>query len=163
MGTFPIETERLIIRPLKMSDVLEYYCITQDECVRKYVPYACTTSLEDTRYEFKKYYTKCDLKHDFYLALVNKATNKLVGILIVTQNIKKEFDMSLITGAMYRGKGYMRECLQEFVKVMKKGSVLLFIIEKNNSPSYNLVRKLPKVQDVTENYNLASYVYKIVV
>lgn len=163
MGTFPIETERLIIRPLKMTDVTEYYLLTRDERVKKYVPYACPTSLEDARYEFKKFYTKCDLRHDFYLALVDKTKGKLIGALIVTQNVRKEFDMSLVTGKKYRGKGYMKECLQAFIEVMKKGSVLLFVIEKTNTPSYNLVKRLPNVQNVTENFNLSSYVYQIIV
>ena len=163
MGTFPIETERLIIRPLKMSDVNEFYVMTRDEKVKKYVPYACPLSLEDARYEFKKFYTKCDLRHDFYLAILDKKKGKLVGALIVTENIRNEYDMSHITAARHRGKGYMKECLQAFVNVMKKGSVLLFIIDKSNEPSYKLVSSLPKVEDVTQNYKLRSHVFQIIV
>ena len=163
MGTFPIETERLIIRPLKMSDVNEFYVMTRDESVKKYVPYACPSSLEDARYDFKKFYTKCDMLHDFYLGIEDKKKGKLVGALIVTENIRKEYDMSLITAARHRGKGYMKESLQAFVDVMKKGSVLLFIIDKKNESSYNLVRKLPNIKDVSNNYKIPSFVFQLVV
>lgn len=163
MGTFPIETERLIIRPLQMSDVSGFFRIARDDAVKKYVPYAYPISFKDAKNDFREFYTKCDLQHDFYLALVDKTKNKLVGSLIVTQNSRKEFDMSLIIGEEFRGKRYMRECLQAFVNVMKKGSVLLFIIEKSNEASYNLVSKLPNVINATEEGKLSSYVYKIIV
>lgn len=166
MGKFPIETERLIIRPLKMADVQEYYSITRDKSVEKYVPYAYPKSFEDARQDFKEFYTKGDLEHDFYLALEDKKKNRLVGAMIVTQNYKKEFDMSLIIGTEYRGKKYMKECLQAFVKVMRKESVLLFIIDRKNTSSYNLVKKLPNIQDVTMKYEKISssnFVYQLVI
>lgn len=160
MGKFPIETERLVLRPFKKSDAFDYLKLTLDEDIHRYVPYACPSDLKESQSNIKEYYMRADFYHDFYLVIEAKATHKMVGSLIVTQNMNHEYEMSLIISNLHRRKGYMSEALKSFIDTMPRGSELLFRIEKDNKPSYGMVSKIRGIKDISSCYK-GIYAFKL--
>jgi RimJ/RimL family protein N-acetyltransferase len=137
-----IVTERLVLRPFKLDDVQEFYNITQDSAIKKYVPDVCQTSVADLEKEFRTTYTTCDFKHDFYFVIQLKDTEKIIGCLIVTQNIDFMFDTTLVIAHDYRRKGYMTEALNAFIGQLPKNQIFLFYVDKSNLPSLKTVNKI---------------------
>ena len=127
-----IMTERLLLRPFKISDAKAYFELTRDDSIMEYVPYVCPESLDKSIKEIEECCLKADCIHDFYFAIEHKISHKLIGALIITQNLKHEFDMNYIIGKKFRKKGYMIEALEGFIKYMPKSSELLFIIKSKN-------------------------------
>lgn len=141
-----IETKRLILRPFQLEDAPAYFKITQDDAIRKFVPYASPSTLEEAIQDIRVYYSNGDFVHDFYLIIEVRETHTVVGALIVTQDINGEFSMSLVMGVNHRMKGYMLEALNGFIANMPSGATLSFLVEKQNSASLELMSKLDVIE-----------------
>ena len=67
-----IYTPRLILRPFKLADAKDYYNITRDSEIKKYVSYACPDSISETIENIKSCYSQADFERDFYLIIEEK-------------------------------------------------------------------------------------------
>lgn len=146
-----INTNRLILRPFKVEDATSFFEITQDEAIKKFVPYASPKSISEAKQDIITYYSNGDFIHDFYLIIELKSNKEIIGALIVTQNIESEFDMSLIISKDYRNKGYMSEAIQAFIQNMPSNSCLSFLVMEENQASLALMSHL-KLTEVDCNY-----------
>ena len=144
---FVVESDRLFIRSFKPADAEEYYQMTRDPLVRKYVPFACEETLEETYSTIDKYYSHGDCIHDFYLVLEEKKSHKLVGVIIATAltSIPLTLEVAILTAPNFRRNGFMFEALTAFTNAIPKSTTLAFIVDKTNVASKNTVRKLPGI------------------
>lgn len=123
VGSKKIETERLILRKLELSDVESVYnnwC--SDKEVSKYVTWETHQSINDTT-EYVKY--KVDLyerNYRFDWVVVIKETNEVIGEI---DAVKTSVNYSLVElgycfGSKYWNKGYATEALSAVVKYLKE-------------------------------------------
>lgn len=154
-----IETKRLILRPFTVQDAEIYYEITREKDIQKFVPFACPTSLEETKNDIKLYYANGDFIHDFYFILEEKSLHQVIGAMIITQNFKKELDMSLLIASRYRKNGYMLEAIKGFISYIPTSTTLLFIVENQNTSSLALMSHLELQEIKSELKNQKKFVY----
>lgn len=144
---FVVESERLLLRQFELSDVGEYYQMTQDPLIQHYVSFACEQTLENTYEAFELCYSVKNNPYDFYLILEDKTSHKIVGAIISTA-IKTSpliLDVCILTEASQRQKGYMFEALLAFKDAIPKGTELLFAVKKENLASLKTITKLPGI------------------
>lgn len=144
-----IESERLILRNFELTDATAYYQMTRDKDIQHYVPYACEETYEETVATIRDYYSVGDFKYDFYIAIEEKETHKLVGAIIATALVLSplSLDVCILTDKSMRRKGYMYEALCAFKDAVPKGTTLLFAIAEGNTASYRTVSKLVGVKN----------------
>ncbi len=144
---FIVESERLLIRPFRITDTEEYYQMTRDSLIRSYVPFACENTLEQTRETIENYYSNGDCVYDFYLVLEEKASHKIIGAIIATatNTYPLSLDVCILTDAMHRNKGFMFEALSAFKDALPESTELLFVIKRENLASIKTVTKLHKI------------------
>ena len=147
--SFQIETKRLRLRPFALEDAKAYFKLTKDPAIRKYVPYACFLNIKDTRNIIKEAYSKGDLKHDFYLVIEKKSNDKIIGALIITEDMlmNSYYNACYLIGKRYRRKGYMKEALQGFIKNVTLPGTIIFEIMKNNYASLQLIQQIPGIKE----------------
>lgn len=150
MSRFTIETDRLILRPFELSDADSYFAMTRDSNIREYVPYACASSIEETREDILKYYSKGDLKHDYYLVIEGKETHQMVGALIATQNQNAELEVCIMIVKEQRRKGYITEATKAFIEALPSKTCLMWKIRSDNVASLQSVSKIQGVREVTD-------------
>lgn len=158
---FVVESERLLLRQFDLADVGEYYQMTRDPLIQHYVCYACENTLEDTYEAFEMCYSVKDNPYDFYLILEEKTSHKIVGAIISTA-IKTDpliLDVSILTEANHRKKGYMFEALTAFKDAVPKSTELLFSIKKENLASIKTVTKLSGIVEkpLTDHAEFVQY------
>lgn len=168
MDKFTIETDRLVLRPFELSDADSYFAMTRDKDIQKYVPYACAESIEETKGDITKYYSKGDMKHDYYFVIESKGTHQMVGALIITQNLSKEFEFCVMAAKEHRGKGYITEATKAAIKNFPAKSVLLWKIRKDNIASLRVISKLQEeykieVTKSIEKEEICSKIFKCTV
>lgn len=144
---FVVESERLLLRQFEMSDVGEYYQMTQDPLIQHYVSFACEQTLENTYEAFELCYSVKNNPYDFYLILEDKTSHKIVGAIISTaiKTTPLILDVCILTEASHRKKGYMYEALLAFKDAIPKGTELLFAVKKENLASLKTITKLPGI------------------
>lgn len=140
MGKYIVETSRLILRPFTITDAKAYFSITRDENIKRFVPYACPETFVDCLHDFKKVYTQGDFRYDYYIAIEEKSSHKLIGSIICVYI--DCFDISAFVDKKYRGQGYMKEALASFLSSMPKGSVIRFDIQKTNQASLRIISQV---------------------
>lgn len=143
-----ILTKRLKLRPFNAGDAEDFFYITRDSEIQKYVPYAWAKSIKETKRDIELYYSQGDFKNDFYFLLENKETKDLIGALIATRTLARKFEVALIIGKQFRRQGYMREALEGFIKNMEKGSILVFNVEEENEASIRTIQSLSRLREI---------------
>lgn len=112
-GTIEIETNRLLLRPIMLSDAQSLYELVSDKEVLKYLAGIPEYSGVETAIDYisgkleKKYHNK-----NFYdWAVVLKSENKMIGRISVHRQDKhrRMADIVWYLNSTYRNKGYMSE------------------------------------------------------
>lgn len=142
-----IESERLILRKFKLSDVKPYFNMTQDKSIQDYVPYVCATNYFRTFMRVLQF-IHGNSKDNYYIALEEKNSKKIIGAIVAIRTQQKNFDMNILLDSNSRRKRYMSEALTAFIKIMPQNSELVFVIDKTNTASLNTVSKLPNIKEV---------------
>ena len=141
---FSIETEHLILRKFNIKDGNDFFKITRDYDIIQYVPYVFTDSPKESFKLLKSYIKNCNLITDFYLAIEEKSSQKLIGSLIITQGrYLKDFEVAYFIVNNYRRHGYMLEALNGFINSnCLKNKTLGFYIRKDNLASLAVIKNL---------------------
>lgn len=141
---FSIETEHLILRKFNEKDGNDFYKITRDYDVIQYVPSVFTDSPKEAFKLLKAYIKNCNLVTDFYLAIEEKLSQKLIGALIITKGpYLNDFEVAYFITNKYRRHGYMFEALQGFINSnCLKNKTLSFQIKKDNLASLSVIGNL---------------------
>lgn len=150
MENFCIETERLILRPFRVEDAKEYFYLTQDEDIKKFVNYACQDSIREAKLAISDCYSKCDFKNDFYLIIERKEDKTIVGCFIITKTFDmKAYDVCYLIGKAFRHNGYITEALHGIFEKLPFdfSKNLEFYVHVENQASLNVLKKLPVTQE----------------
>ena len=150
-----IETQRLRLRPFEMEDAVWFFEVAKGDEVKRYLVGAYCRSLEEAKNNIKFYYSKADFIHGFYFVIEQKKSHKRVGFLDITQDFEGKLDVAMLTDRKYRGKGYIVEAVNGFVKgfserVSKK--ILEFCIDRENEASLKAVKKMEGIAEKTDSY-----------
>ena len=148
-----IQTPRLILRPFTLADAKDYYKITRDPDIKKYVSYACPDSLSETIENIKSCYSQADFERDFYLVIEERRTGKIIGALSLTENFTMEYyEVCYFIDKKNRRSGYMKEALSYFLNSISTEEKIVFVINETNLSSLNLMKKFANIEDVTKQY-----------
>ena len=107
-----LETDRLILRRYKESDIQAFYEILHDERLHKYIPFPDLTLEEELEY-IRKCISNADIDKCEKWAIVLKENNETIGNISVNTVIKKHnyCDVGYVIRYDYWGKGYASEAL----------------------------------------------------
>ncbi|MBR5227676.1 MAG: GNAT family N-acetyltransferase [Clostridia bacterium] len=139
-----ISTERLILRPFCIEDLDDFFNILQEDKIEKYLPGIYSNNKEEIR-ENIEIYQNADFSNDFYYAIIDKQTNKIIGAIVCVRTIGNTYDMSYFISKFQRDKGYMFEALEAFCRSIKKTivrAIVHFFVKKDNKESIRLLEKL---------------------
>lgn len=133
-----LETERLIIRDFKLSDIDDLYEIFSDEEVMEYIEPVYD---RDKTFNFLKDFC---IGHKGAFACVNKENEKVIGYIIFNEYEDKVYELGWIFNKEYWGKGYAYESCDAVIKYafseMKIHKIFAETID--NIKSVNLIKKL---------------------
>lgn len=147
MEKFRVETKRLILRPFTMQDAEEYFSITRDKDVQRYVPNACPATFADCLDDIANIYSKGDFSHDYYVIIEEKISHAVIGAIICVQI--HDFDTSCLLGKEYRHQGYMLEAMEAFIAHMPKGGALIMSIHYSNDASLKNILSIRGIEEIT--------------
>ena len=133
-----LETERLIIRDFKLSDIDDLYEIFSDDEVMEYI---------EPVYDRNKtlnFLKEFCIEHKGAFACVNKENEKVIGYIIFNEYEDKVYELGWIFNKEYWGKGYAYESCDAVIKYafseMKIHKIFAETID--NIKSVNLMKKL---------------------
>ena len=133
-----LETERLIIRDFKLSDIDDLYEIFSDDEVMEYI---------EPVYDRNKtlnFLKEFCIEHKGAFACVNKENEKVIGYIIFNEYEDKVYELGWIFNKEYWGKGYAYESCDAVINYafseMKIHKIFAETID--NIKSVNLMKKL---------------------
>jgi RimJ/RimL family protein N-acetyltransferase len=115
---FPLETERLFIRPLRVEDAGETHCISSDPEVMRWIPTGPSDSLETTWRKLARY-AEHQARHGFSLwAVIEKTSGRIVGDcgLFLVEGRGPDVELAYRFARDAWGKGYASEAARECVR-----------------------------------------------
>ena len=117
-NNFPtLETERLILRKLRLEDAKDVFEYASDPEVSKYVTWEPHRSIEDSINLIKFTHEYYERKEGIIWGIVYKENNKVIGtcdISPVTKHFRSEIAYALARN--YLGKGLMTEAVKEVIR-----------------------------------------------
>lgn len=123
IGTQTIETERLILRKVKLDDAQDFCELLNDEQVQKYLSgipenYTFDMAVDYIGNKMAENYTKSDC-YDW--GIEDKSTHKIVGRITVYKldHYRRMADLIWYISSDVRGKGYMPEAGKAVVKFLQ--------------------------------------------
>lgn len=156
IGTKTIETKRLILRKIELSDAeMIFNNWTSDPKVARYVSWEAHKSKEDTKM-YVEYKVNRYIGHEYCFdwVVVLKETNETIGE-IEAVNVSKAHDlveMGDCYGSRFWNKGYATEALKAFIKYMFMEAQVGLIIAchmSNNKASGRVMEKAGMKYDAT--------------
>lgn len=147
MRTPFLETERLILRPIKEDDVDGIFsCWMQDEDVSRYMCWKATNDRDEAK-DFVQYEIN-QINNDKWNRWLfeEKKSHELIGTGLIFYNEEEEnWDISYNLGKMYWGNGFVTEAMTEILDYAKKDlgvKECIAIHAKENAASGNVIKKL---------------------
>ena len=133
-----LETERLIIRDFKLSDIDDLYEIFSDDEVMEYI---------EPVYDRNKtlnFLKEFCIEHKGAFACVNKENEKVIGYIIFNEYEDKVYELGWIFNKEYWGKGYAYESCDAVIKYAFSEMKIhkIFSETVDNIKSVNLMKKL---------------------
>lgn len=136
-----IESEHLLLRNFRIDDVEDFYQMTRDKLIQKYLPYVYVNTIQETIQNIK-FYMQGDFINNFYIVIEEKQSSCIVGSLIVNRTFKNQYEVSYMISKDFRKRGYMLEALTSFISSIPTNIVLNFYIETDNITSIKTVSKI---------------------
>ena len=105
-----LETKRLIIRPIEISDASDIYEYAKNPNVGLWAGFSAHKSVEET-----KSIIETILKVDSY-AIVLKEINKVIGTISLQKKLEDIYEIGYSLSEAYWNNGYMTETVRELVR-----------------------------------------------
>ena len=113
-----IETKRLYLRPVQLSDAIDMYEYASDAETVRYVLFETHPSLEHTSEVITELFlSKKANNQPESFALVLKTTGKMIGTCDFFQVNRDNFEMGYILNKQYWNQGYMTEVAQQVMAI----------------------------------------------
>lgn len=144
---FPnLETERLLLRRVLLSDVNEVFALRSNEEVMKYIPRPIAKTIADAAAHIETIDNTIDNNEGINWAITLKGSNQLIGVIghyrIQPNNYRAE--VGYILNPSFQRQGIIVEAMKEVVeygfKEMKLHSIEA-VIDPNNSGSEKVLIK----------------------
>jgi RimJ/RimL family protein N-acetyltransferase len=118
---YPIETDRLYLRPFTEDDLDDVYEYTSREDVTRYLPWDVRTRQQTAEVlSLKKNRTDLKAVNDVYnLAVVLKDTGKLIGeLLLFMRSVEhRQGEVGYVFNPNYHGRGYATEAVKVIMHI----------------------------------------------
>lgn len=159
-----LETERLILRPLAVSDAADFYrLLASDPEVTRYYVLEGIESAEDPR--IARILEGFARREQYGFALRDKRTDAFLGIIHQCGGMNPYFpnvEIGYALGRAYWNQGYMTEALQAFIDLLfRKGVHKVFASHiRENAASGRVMRKcgmLPEGERKAELFYKGKY------
>lgn len=144
-----LETERLILRPFKMSDLDDYIEYSDDKNNYHFLPDISENTKEYYRKELRKIINRPETRKRVPMkwAIELKEEKKVIGDLTISSFSFKNYfcDIGWIINQKYQKKGYAYEATSKFIQYLFESAGFHRIeiaIWEGNIPSLNLAKKL---------------------
>ncbi len=164
--SFPLETERLSIRPFRREDADALHGIFGDSRVMSRIPGGPSSTLQATKDRLAKIMAYQE-KHGFSLwAVIEKATGRLIGNcgLILVEGRGPEIEVAYDIAYAFWGEGYAteaaRECLRFGLEELKLDRIIA-LTYADHGASRRVMEKIGMVYEKTVRYydrDLVQYV-----
>ena len=153
MNAPTLQTERLLLRPLKKEDARNIFLLRSDEFINQYIDRPRATSIEDAKAFIEKIGGLTAEQNAFYRAITLKENDDLIGT-VTLWNVndalnKAEIGYELLPS--FQGKGYMQEALKAVIDLAFNELNLSSIegwTHPHNISSYKLLEKLGFTRDL---------------
>lgn len=120
-GTITLETERLILRKIKLSDYNDIFnCWTSDFNVSKYVTWNSHKTKEETKKITNYWVNDYDNDYSYRWLVVLKNTNETIGMIdVVAKNLQyMTAEVGYCYGSKFWGNGYATEALKKVINYL---------------------------------------------
>ncbi|EKU49048.1 GNAT family N-acetyltransferase [Staphylococcus massiliensis] len=138
-----LETDRLKLRPFKLSDAEDLYTYASDDETARFVTFERHTSVEDSRHTIAAYYMGAPLGK---YALELKSNARVIGAIDIRVDAENATgELGYVLNKAYTGLGYMHEAAS---KLLELGFEVLNLNEMhafhdvNNTASERVLKRL---------------------
>lgn len=112
---FPVlESERLVFRAIKETDVHEIFALRSNPELMQYIPRPLVTTLDEATEHMKMIQDKIDANEGINWAMTEKGKDKLISLIgfyrIQNEHYRSEIGYMLLSE--YQNKGYITEAIQ---------------------------------------------------
>lgn len=117
MNSATLKTDRLILRPIQISDVDEIFFLRSDSRILKYLDIPPAKSSIDVLKFIEKIKTGTGNKECYYWGITIKPKENLVGTICLwnISDDKKTADIGYVLHPDFQGKGFMQEAISEVI------------------------------------------------
>lgn len=138
-----LETQRLILRRYKETDLMDLYEYLSDPVVVKYEPYR-TMSLDGVKENLMWRISTHEM-----IAVVLKESNKMIGNLYLGDRDFQSKELGYVFNRSYWGKGFAEEACRALIKrSFSEGAHRLYSeCDPNNTASWKLLEKLGFIKE----------------
>ena len=147
-----INTERLVIRPFRLSDAEDVFEWRSDPEVNKFMPYPCDESVDEVRQRIGEWI----VDNDKY-AIVLKETGKVIGDISLEWSEKdKAYEIGYNINRGFWGRGYATEAVRGLLDwALKELDVHDFtaFYAKENAASGRVLEKCGFLPEYTGQYS----------
>ncbi len=115
-----IETKRLILRPVSISDAIDMFEYASDKEVTRFLTWKTHEKITDTYYAIENIFDKrIDNNYPEAYALILKTENKMIGMcdFVYFNENNRCGEIGYVLNRKYWGNGYMVEACQEVIKI----------------------------------------------
>lgn len=147
-----IDTERLFIRPFRLSDAEDVFEWRSDPEVNRFMPYPCDESVGEVRQRIEEWIAD----NDKY-AIVLKATDKVIGDISLEWSGKdRAYEIGYNINRGFWGRGYATEAvhgLLDWAAAKLGAHDFTAFYAKDNGASGRVLEKCGFVKDYTGQYS----------
>ncbi len=147
LGALLLETERLLIRPIKDIDVKSVYHIHNDQEVNRYLPYDTWQSWDDAKHWYAKIIERRNNQDAEQLVIIRQSDEQLIGTSIVFgyKEIDRSCEFGYVLNRKFWRQGYMLEATKAILTTLlslREIDSVRAVVDGENRASLALLSKL---------------------
>ena len=154
---FPLETARLLIRPIRPEDAEQLHAVYGDPDVMRWIPSGPADSLETTRRRVARYIDEQDRSGFSLWAVIERASGRVIGDcgLFPVEGRGPEVELAYRLGRSAWGRGYATEaaatCLRYGCERLGLDRIIA-ITDPDHTASRRVIEKLGMSYDGTRKF-----------
>lgn len=164
----PIITNQAKLRKITKYDLNDLTTLFSQQEVMEAVGTAAINNKEEVKHIMVQTFDWFNENFKYELAICNKITNKLIGILIIKmkQYDKGVVEIGYLLRKEYWNRGITTECVRETINMLKSINREIKVVSKVNVNNYNSRRVLEKAQMIKvsekliENHMFEEFEYR---